>query len=114
MMSSSRATYSPTLSPLSMGHMLNSASNMRDSPQFAKKVTNPCRWTSTILIESSQKGGGMRQWIVSAAVVLIATSFGFAQAPEPTRVIVAPFTEVNEQQQADWISRAIQQSVADE
>ena len=59
----------------------------------------------------------MRQWIVSAAVVLIATStFALAQADAPaTRVLVAPFTEMNQQQQpTDWISRAIQQSVADE
>ena len=56
----------------------------------------------------------MRHWIVSAALVLISTSFAIAQAPEPTRVLVAPFTEVNQQQPADWISRAIQQSVADE
>ena len=58
----------------------------------------------------------MRQWIVSAAVVLIASStFALAQADAPaTRVLVAPFTEMNQQQPTDWISRAIQQSVADE
>ena len=31
----------------------------------------------------------MRHWIVSAALVLISTSFAIAQAPEPTRVLVA-------------------------
>jgi TolB-like protein len=79
----------------------------------------------------------MRHWIVSAAVVMISSSFALAAAPAPvaptapasdpqpaaaqatamdapTKVLVAPFTEVNEQQQPDWISRAIQQSVADE
>src|SRR3954468_22110603 len=75
----------------------------------------------------------MRHWIVSAAVVMISSSFAFAAAPAPEgsttpppapppatamdapiKVLVAPFTEVNEQQQPDWISRAIQQSVADE
>jgi TolB-like protein len=56
----------------------------------------------------------MRHWIVSAAVLLISSSFALAQAPEPTRVLVAPFTELNEQQQPDWISRAVRQSVVDE
>ena len=73
----------------------------------------------------------MRHWIVSAAVAIVMTSsFALAAAPAravapsqpaaaaamdgPTKVLVAPFTEVNEQQQPDWISRAIQQSVADE
>ena len=53
----------------------------------------------------------MRHWIISAVVVLISSSFALAQAP--TRVLVAPFTEVNEQQ-PDWINRAIRQSVVDE
>jgi TolB-like protein len=57
----------------------------------------------------------MRHWIVCAAVLLIATPSSFAEAQaSPTRVLVAPLAEVNEQQQPDWISRAIQQSVADE
>jgi TolB-like protein len=54
----------------------------------------------------------MRHWIISAALVLISTSFALAETP--IKVLVAPFTEVNEQQQPDWINRAIQQSVADE
>ncbi|MEA2710409.1 MAG: hypothetical protein QOF78_3010 [Phycisphaerales bacterium] len=54
----------------------------------------------------------MRHWIISAAVLLISTSFALADAP--TRVMIATFTEANEQQQPDWISRAIQQSVTDE
>ena len=53
----------------------------------------------------------MRHWIISAAVVLISSSFALA---EGTKVLVAPFTEANEQFQPDWINRAIHQSVSDD
>ena len=71
----------------------------------------------------------MRRLVISALVILMGTAFAPAAetpaaAPEasatPTmtadesRVLVAPFTEANEQMQPDWINRAIHQAVVDE
>src|SRR5687768_17483203 len=111
MMSSRRATYSPTLSPLSIGHMLNSARSICKFSEFSRKRDQRARLDVDYTHREPKGRPGMRHWIVSAAVLLISSSFALAQAPEPTRVLVAPFTEVNEQQQPDWISRAVRQSV---
>src|SRR5690349_19311751 len=51
-MSSRRATYGPTLSPLSIGHMLNSASNMI----FLRNSPDVCGVGGTI-IPRCEKGG---------------------------------------------------------
>ena len=65
----------------------------------------------------------MRNWIVCALALLIggvsvasaADANADVNAGDTTRVLVAPFTEANEQQQQpDWINRALHQSVQDE
>lgn len=57
----------------------------------------------------------MRHWIISAAIVLLSSSFALAaETTTTTKILVAPFTEANEQQQPDWISRAIHQAVSDD
>src|SRR5437867_1603933 len=50
------------------------------------------------------------RWLAGLAAILISGTFALADGG---RVWVAPFTDVNgTQQQADWISRALRQSVA--
>src|SRR4051794_11080442 len=76
----------------------------------------------------------MRRQMITAAVAVALTvvqaSMAATQPPAPVatpatqpapaatetagaRVLVAPFVEANDQQRADWISRAIQQAVMD-
>ena len=54
----------------------------------------------------------MRSIAVILGVVLSAAAAAFAA--EPARVTVIPFTEADATQQADWVTRAINQSVVDE
>jgi TolB-like protein len=51
------------------------------------------------------------RWFASLAVVLVSATVALADSKP---VIVAPFTESNEQQQPDWISRSLHQSLVDD
>ena len=57
----------------------------------------------------------MRAALKSAAAAAVALLIGSASAfAAPAKVLVAPFTEANENQRPDWIDRSIQQSLSDE
>src|SRR5262245_40445678 len=55
------------------------------------------------------------RWFASLAVVLLSSTFALAAAATDTKsVIVAPLSEGSEQQQPDWISRSLHQSLVDD
>src|SRR5438132_364930 len=106
MMSSARATYTPTLSPLSMGQMLNSARST-DSPinlprrcrvYYNRKTT----WTEVLM---RQKAG-----VLICVALLVAVS---ARAEE-TRLHIAAFNESGSLIRPEWLSERFTKRVIDE
>src|SRR4051812_44548750 len=135
MMSNSGATYAPTLSPLSIGHMLISARSMA-RPPYRK---NPCeigvrndaagRYNAGMKHFSPLCGRGMLKWVALAAAIALpvpalraapADEATAAPATQPadrhdqqgtTKVLLLPFQAVGGRPNDSWIGRSIQQSL---
>src|SRR5256885_15356124 len=106
MMSSARATYAPTLSPLSMGQMLNSARSMVSPinlPHCCRVYYNrETTWTEVLM---RQKAG-----VLICVLFLVAVS---ARAEE-TRLHIAAFNESGSLIRPGWLSERFTKRVMDE